>query len=59
VTVERATRCRRPFAVELWTVNGGGHTWPGGKQYLPKAVIEPVSHQFVFEDAALDFFLGG
>ncbi|HVW15474.1 MAG TPA: PHB depolymerase family esterase [Mucilaginibacter sp.] len=27
-----------------YAIVGGGHTWPGGKQYLPKAVIGSVSH---------------
>jgi polyhydroxybutyrate depolymerase len=26
-----------------YTIVGGGHTWPGGSQYLPKFVIGPVS----------------
>ncbi len=59
VTITRATGCARNTRVEQWTVVGGGHTWPGGKQYLPKAVIGPVSHQFVFQDAAWEFFSEG
>lgn len=47
-TVEQsdAQGCPAGIAVELLTVVGGGHTWPGGNQYLPVRVIGPVSHQF-------------
>ena len=27
-----------------YAINGGGHTWPGGSQYLPKFLIGNVSH---------------
>jgi len=27
-----------------YTITNGGHTWPGGKQYLPKAFIGTVTH---------------
>lgn len=26
-------------------IDGGGHTWPGGPQFAPKAFIGPVSHE--------------
>lgn len=29
--------------VRLYRVDGGGHTWPGGPQYLPRAVIGRVT----------------
>lgn len=32
--------------VELWQVDGGGHTWPGGPQYLPVAIVGPTSATF-------------
>lgn len=31
-----------PLSVELYRIEGGGHTSPGGFQYLPKPVIGPV-----------------
>ena len=42
-TVRRAahTGGRAGAAVVLYTINGGGHTWPGGSQYLPKRIIGP------------------
>jgi polyhydroxybutyrate depolymerase len=32
-------RCVGGAKVVLYSVEGGGHTWPGGKQYLPEQVI--------------------
>lgn len=31
--------------VVLYTVEGGGHTWPGGPQYLPASMIGKASQQ--------------
>ncbi|MDH3264076.1 MAG: hypothetical protein OEM24_08770 [Paracoccaceae bacterium] len=33
--------CRRPTV--LYRVQGGGHTWPSGSQYLPRRMIGPVN----------------
>lgn len=30
--------------VALYRVEGGGHTWPGGAQYLPKLIVGKVTH---------------
>jgi polyhydroxybutyrate depolymerase len=32
--------------VVLWRVQGGGHTWPSGPQYLPERVIGRVTRDF-------------
>jgi polyhydroxybutyrate depolymerase len=32
--------------VWLYLVQGGGHTWPGGIQYLPQLLIGKVTHDF-------------
>jgi polyhydroxybutyrate depolymerase len=29
--------------VVLYRIEGGGHTWPGGAQYLPSRIIGPVA----------------
>ncbi|MBS1654941.1 MAG: hypothetical protein JSU05_08860 [Bacteroidetes bacterium] len=34
----------------------GGHTWPGGSQYLPKAIIGKVCRDFKAEEMIFDFF---
>lgn len=36
--------CRDGAEVVLVSVEGGGHTWPGGAQYLPRFLIGPVTH---------------
>jgi polyhydroxybutyrate depolymerase len=56
LTITRASGCPIGISVELWTVVGGGHTWPGGQQYLPIAAIGPVSHQFSAPSAIWQFF---
>jgi len=43
-------------AVEAWIVEGGGHTWPGGLQYLPKFLIGATSRDFDATDEILKFF---
>jgi polyhydroxybutyrate depolymerase len=25
--------------VRFYTIDGGGHTWPGGTQYLPASIV--------------------
>ena len=35
--------CPASAAVELYRIAGGGHTWPGGRQYLPVSVIGPTN----------------
>ncbi|MCP3995630.1 MAG: hypothetical protein GY722_11265 [bacterium] len=44
-----------PAEVHLLTINGGGHTWPGGDPYLPERVVGPVTTDW---DSALiwEFF---
>lgn len=42
--------------VELVTVEGGGHAWPGGVQYLPKIVVGSVTDTFSASKLMLEFF---
>jgi polyhydroxybutyrate depolymerase len=56
VTVTRTVGCRDATAVELWTVTGGGHTWPGGPQYLPVPLVGRASDAFDASAAIWDFF---
>jgi polyhydroxybutyrate depolymerase len=42
--------------VILISVNGGGHTVPGGKQYLPRGIVGIVCRDFVAEEIIWDFF---
>ncbi len=45
-TARQITYQRGQLAVSLITIDGGGHTWPGGSQYLPKSFIGRVSQDF-------------
>jgi polyhydroxybutyrate depolymerase len=47
--------CTRGTEVEFCRVEGGGHTWPSGYQYVPASKIGPVSYDISF-DQIWDFF---
>ena len=47
---------REGAVVEKWVVEGGGHTWPGGLQYLPKFLIGATSRDFDATEEILKFF---
>jgi polyhydroxybutyrate depolymerase len=68
-TVERLTPPTRDLGVVrlTWTsptgvrvilhrIEGGGHTWPGGPQYLPSTVIGPVATTLDATGILLDHF---
>jgi polyhydroxybutyrate depolymerase len=48
--------CTSGVAIELYEVEGGGHTWPGGKQYLPVFLIGKTTHQFYASNTIWEFF---
>jgi polyhydroxybutyrate depolymerase len=49
---------QNPNGLEVigYTIVGGGHTWPEGSQYLPKAMIGTVSHNLDACEIIWDFF---
>ncbi len=49
--------CAKAARVILYRVEGGGHTWPGGYQYLPKKVIGGTNRSWDASEAIWDFFL--
>jgi polyhydroxybutyrate depolymerase len=53
----RYTECQVGLAVDLVTVENGGHTWPGAQQYLPKGLIGPVSRDFDASVLIWQFFV--
>lgn len=55
VTVHTAA-CAGSAQVQLYSVTDGGHTWPGGPQYLPQVLIGKVSHQFDATSVVWQFF---
>lgn len=50
--------CASATEVLFFQVDNGGHTWPGGKQYLPKLVIGPTSRVFDASQVIAQFFAG-
>jgi len=42
--------------VILYTIDGGGHTWPGGIQYLPAKIIGKTSRDIDATEVIWSFF---
>lgn len=51
-------QCANRTAVTLVTIEGGGHTWPGGAQYLPRAIIGRTSRDVEATALIWQFFAG-
>lgn len=47
---------RKRTEVWLYTLEGGGHTWPGGPQYLSRRLVGRVCRDFDATFAIWDFF---
>ena len=52
----KATGCRDSAKVELFAVQGAGHTWPSGWQYLPESMVGPTSRDIDASIATWRFF---
>ena len=48
--------CTAGAEIVVYTIDGGGHTWPGGKQYLPAMVIGKTSRNMDASEAIWEFF---
>ena len=59
VKMEVFASCPVGAAVKLAAVEGGGHTWPGGYQYLPERFIGRTSQDVDANMLIWDFFKGG
>ncbi|HBE87921.1 MAG TPA: phospholipase [Elusimicrobia bacterium] len=63
VSRERYGSCAGGAAVEFIRIHGGGHTWPGGLQYMPAAVVGKTSRDLDASEEIVKFFsrfrLGG
>jgi polyhydroxybutyrate depolymerase len=49
--------CAASTEVVFYQIDNGGHTWPGGKQYLPKPVIGSTTRALDASEAIAQFFL--
>ena len=47
--------CKEGVAVVLYTIQGGGHTWPSGYQYLPERLIGKTSMEISANSVIWDF----
>lgn len=57
VTWETYGACAGGSEVQFIRVDGGGHTWPGGVQYLPKALVGRTSREFSATQEIWSFFM--
>jgi polyhydroxybutyrate depolymerase len=48
-------RCARGTEVLLYEIVGGGHTWPGGVQYLPELLVGRTSRELEGSEAIWEF----
>jgi polyhydroxybutyrate depolymerase len=49
--------CVASTEVVFYQIDNGGHTWPGGKQYLPQAIIGRTSRALDASEVIAQFFL--
>ncbi|MBK8256268.1 MAG: esterase [Polyangiaceae bacterium] len=56
LTLSTASGCSAGAEVKLFTVNEGGHTWPGGNQYLPEGFIGKTSRDVDASQTLWEFF---
>ena len=54
---ENYRACAGGSAVEFIKIDGGGHTWPGGLQYLPELVIGKTSRELDANTEIWNFFM--
>jgi polyhydroxybutyrate depolymerase len=53
---ELYNQCRESSEVVLYAIEGGGHTWPGGDQYLPRWIIGKTNRDIDAKEVIWDFF---
>ena len=52
-----AAACAASTEVVFYQIDSGGHTWPGGEQYLPKAIIGLTTRGLSASEVIAQFFL--
>src|SRR5260370_11604747 len=55
VSREEFVGCQKNATVVVYTINGGGHTWPGGLQYLPPAIIRKTTREINSSEVNWEF----
>jgi polyhydroxybutyrate depolymerase len=56
VELRRYSNCALSAGVDFYIIHGGGHTWPGGPQYLPAFLIGKTSREINATTVLWDFF---
>jgi polyhydroxybutyrate depolymerase len=56
VDIQLYSGCAGGNEVRSYVVNGGGHTWPSGMQYLPAAMIGKTTHNLNGSEVIWKFF---
>ncbi len=56
VSIEEYSNCDNRGALKFYKIKGGGHTWPGGKQYLREKWIGKTSREINACEEIWDFF---
>ncbi|PCJ20014.1 MAG: hypothetical protein COB02_05285 [Candidatus Cloacimonadota bacterium] len=57
VDIFNAQSCKNKSEVILYKVNGGGHTWPGSKQLLPKFIVGKTNYDIDATQLIKKFFV--
>jgi polyhydroxybutyrate depolymerase len=55
--IETYTECKEGAEAILYSVMKGGHTWPGGAQYMPEELIGKTSDDFDASEVIWKFFV--
>ncbi|MDE2271726.1 MAG: hypothetical protein KGJ94_07040 [Xanthomonadaceae bacterium] len=57
VHLTRSGPCRGGSAVRVYSIDGGGHTWPGGMPYLPRFIVGRTTRQIDASAIIVSFVL--
>lgn len=56
ITVETYSKGNPRSDVVVYEIEGGGHTWPGGSQYLPVQLVGPTNREMDGNQVIWNFF---
>jgi polyhydroxybutyrate depolymerase len=56
--VYKQSKKTNSLEMRMYTIFGGGHTWPGAEQYLPENMYGKTSHNVYASPSIIDFFWG-
>lgn len=56
VTTRKFAQGKGGASIEWITIDGLGHTWPGGKSFLPASIVGSMTDKMIAVDIIWDFF---